>query len=78
MKDQMPSPRPEVDLNPHSDLPAGGVISTEISPAMSPPETVFAAIEALEPVVSFTTTEPAPLPFGVYLGTAAPPETLKP
>ena len=72
MKEQMPSPRPEVDLNPHSELPTGGVISTEISPVpagerqgVSPP--------------SLSAPEPAPLPFGVYFGVpAAPAETLKP
>ena len=78
MKEQIRS-SPEVDLNPHSDLPAAGVISTEISPAVSAPETVFAAIEASQPVVSFTTTDPIPLPFGVYFGVpAAPSETLNP
>lgn len=78
MKEQLRS-SPEVDLNPHSDPPAAGVISTEISPAVSPSETVFAAAEASEPVLSFTTTDPAPLPFGVYFGTpAAPSENLKP
>jgi len=56
MKEQLGS-SPEVDLNPHSDLPAGGVISTEISPAVIAPEKA---------------AEPAPLPFGVYLGTAEP------
>lgn len=64
MKEQLPSPRPEVDLNPHSNLPVAGVISTEISPAVVAPEKA---------------AEPAPLPFGVYFGVpAAPSETLKP
>ena len=56
MKEQLGT-SPEVDLNPHSDLPAAGVISTEISPAVVAPEQA---------------AEPAPLPFGVYLGTAEP------
>lgn len=57
MNQATPRTRPEVDLNPHSDLPAGGVISTEISPAAVAPEKA---------------AEPKPLPFGVYLGTPAP------
>jgi hypothetical protein len=71
MKEQLSSPRPEVDLNPHSDLPATGVISTEIFPVpagerqgVSPP--------------SSRAPEPAPLPFGVYLGQPAPSETPNP
>ena len=54
MNQQTPTAPPEVDLNPHSDLPAGGVISTEISPAAVAPEQA---------------AELKPLPFGVYLGT---------
>lgn len=57
MLESVPASPPEVDLNPHSDLPAGGVISTEISPAAAAPE---------------TPAEPKPLPFGVYMGTPAP------
>lgn len=64
MKEQLPSTRPEVDLNPHSDLPAAGVISTEISPvAAGEPSGVSPRTSA---------PEPSPLPFGVYLGTAEP------
>lgn len=57
MIESAPKSTPEVDLNPHSDLPAGGVISTEISPAVVAPEQA---------------AEPKPLPFGVYMGTPAP------
>lgn len=63
MKEKLSSP-PEVSLNPHSDLPAAGVISTEIPPAVVAPEQA---------------AKPAPLPFGVYFGQpAAPSENLKP
>jgi hypothetical protein len=68
MKEQLPSPRPEVDLNPHSDLPAAGVISTEIS------------VPAGEPGGASPPSSAAPreLPFGVYLGKPAPSETPNP
>ena len=61
MKEQLPSPRPEVDLYPHSDLPPAGVISTEISP-----------VPAGEPSGVSPRVSNPPLPFGVYLGTAEP------
>ena len=73
MKENLQS-SPEVSLNPHSDLPAAGVISTEISPAPGEPSGV-------SPRTS--TPEPIPLPFGVYCGSgkaaasSAPPETPK-
>lgn len=66
MKEQRPSVA-EVSLNPHSDLPASGVISTEMPPAAE--------------AVPEAAATPAPLPFGVYLGTDEPAtvsENLKP
>lgn len=67
MKEQLKS-SPEVSVNSPSDRPAGGVISTEISPAVVAPEKA---------------AQPAPLPFGVYAGSGkpaapAPSENVKP
>lgn len=64
MKESTKQPAPEVDLNPHSDLPPAGLISTEIT---------VARVSDAEPAAR-------PLPFGVYLGTPAAPATepLKP
>ncbi|RTL03736.1 hypothetical protein EKK58_12305 [Candidatus Dependentiae bacterium] len=62
MKEQRPSVA-EVSLNPHSDLPASGVISTEMKPAaVAVPERAEA---------------PPAVPFGVYFGkpAAVPEET---
>lgn len=71
MKEQISSPRPEVDLNPNSDLPAAGVISTEISP------NVTRVSDGGTPLTS--------LPFGVLSGKKVSPaptestsENLKP
>jgi hypothetical protein len=67
MKESLKQPAPDVDLKPHSGLPAAGVISTEISPTVNAPQTA---------------AEPRPLPFGVLSGKkktpAAVSENLKP
>lgn len=55
MKEQRSSVA-EIDLNPHSDLPASGVISTEMPPAA-------------EAVPERAEASPA-VPFGVYFGKA--------
>ena len=61
MIESAPKSTPEVDLNPHSDLPAGGVISTEISPVPAGERQGVSPPSAIAPA----------LPFGVYLGTPA-------
>lgn len=60
MKEQRSSVA-EVSLNPHSDLPASGVISTEIKPA------AVAVPERAE--------TPRAVPFGVYFGKDVPEPT---
>ena len=76
MKENLPS-SPEVSLNPHSDLPAAGVISTEISPVPAGEPSDPGEPSGVSPRVSNP-----PLPFGVYFGATAAPsensETLKP
>lgn len=71
MIESAPASTPEIDLNPHPDLPAARVISTEISPASGERQDVRPPIPRVES---------SPLPFGVYCGSGnpAPSETPNP
>lgn len=64
MKESLNQPLPEVDLNPHSDLPAAGVISAEISEPAGDQNGFSFVINDYAPI---------PLPFGVYFGKQAAP-----
>lgn len=59
MKETATTSTPEVDLNPHSDLPAGNDISIEIHgerPNLSPPMSVLTDVPA-RPFGVFTSEE---------------------